>query len=161
MPPGVASRLAGKRGVPGRAGSLQRTMPAARPLVTAAALPSPAPPAGNQRAMLYVNAGLMNAPCSPSFVDVRDGILQAAVDNHGGEDVCRIWSAFAGMGLGVNALSGGANSTTPINGFAVPISCGGSPVPPVFGPQPEDLDVHAGYSAQFSVAGGALSLIHI
>lgn len=110
--------------------------------------------AGNQRAMLYVNAGLMNTTCSPTFVDVRDGILQAALDNHGGEDVCRIWSAFAGMGLGTNALSGGPNSTAPLNGFAVPLECGGSPVAPVFGAQPSDTHVHQGATAQFSVAGG-------
>jgi extracellular elastinolytic metalloproteinase len=39
--------------------------------------------AGNQRAMLYVNEGLMNTACSPTFTDVRDGILQAALDNNG------------------------------------------------------------------------------
>ena len=44
--------------------------------------------AGNQRMMLYVNEGLKNTACSPTFTDVRDGILQAAVDNYGGEDVC-------------------------------------------------------------------------
>lgn len=87
--------------------------------------------AGNQRAMLYVNEGLKNAACSPTFTQVRDGIIQAATDNHGGEDVCRIWTAFAGFGLGINAVSGGANSTTPTNGFAVPVSCGGVNQPPV------------------------------
>jgi extracellular elastinolytic metalloproteinase len=81
--------------------------------------------AGNQRAMLYVNEGLKNTICSPAFTDIRNGIIQAAVDNHGGEDVCRIWTAFAAFGLGSNAVSGGPNSTSPTNGFAVPASCSG------------------------------------
>lgn len=81
--------------------------------------------AGNQRAMLYVNEGLKNSACSPTFTQIRDGIIQAAMDNHGGEDVCRMWEAFAAYGLGTNAVSGGANSTTPTNGFNVPASCQG------------------------------------
>ncbi|NQW03003.1 MAG: hypothetical protein HQ485_03150, partial [Acidobacteria bacterium] len=81
--------------------------------------------AGNQRAMLYVNEGLKNTSCNPAFTDVRDGIIQAAVDSHSGEDVCRIWTAFAAFGLGVDAVSGGSGSTTPTNGFNVPQSCGG------------------------------------
>ena len=81
--------------------------------------------AGNQRAMLYVNEGLKNTACNPTFTQIRDGILQAAQDNHGGEDVCRMWEAFAAYGLGTNAVSGGASSTTPTNGFNVPASCQG------------------------------------
>jgi len=81
--------------------------------------------AGNQRAMLYVNEGMKNTACNPTFTQVRDGIIQAAQDNHSGEDVCRIWEAFAGFGLGSNAVSGGANSTSPTNGFNVPASCQG------------------------------------
>ena len=84
---------------------------------------------GNQRAMLYVNEGLQNSICSPAFTDVRDGIIQAATDNHGGEDVCRLWTAFAAFGLGVDAVSGGSSSTSPTNGFAIPCACqpGGCP----------------------------------
>ncbi len=81
--------------------------------------------AGNQRAMLYVNEGLKNTACNPTFTQVRDGIIQAAQDNHGGEDVCRMWEAFAAYGLGTNAVSGGANSTSPTNGFNIPASCQG------------------------------------
>ena len=36
-----------------------------------------------------------------------------------------MWEAFAAFGLGTNAVSGGANSTTPTNGFNVPASCQG------------------------------------
>jgi extracellular elastinolytic metalloproteinase len=80
---------------------------------------------GNQRMMLYVNEGLKNTACNPTFTQVRDGIIQAAMDNYGGEDVCRVWEGFAAFGLGVNAVSGGAGSTAPTNGFNVPASCQG------------------------------------
>ena len=36
-----------------------------------------------------------------------------------------MWEAFAAFGLGTNAVSGGAASTTPTNGFNVPASCQG------------------------------------
>ena len=81
--------------------------------------------AGNQRMMLYVNEGLKNTACNPTFTQVRDGIIQAVADNHGGEDVCRVWEAFAAFGLGTDAISGGANSTAPTNGFSVPAACQG------------------------------------
>lgn len=78
---------------------------------------------GNQRALLYQNEGFKNTICSPTFTDARDGILQAAADNFGGADVCLLWRAFAAYGLGVDAISGGPNSTTPTNGFQVPAFC--------------------------------------
>ncbi len=85
---------------------------------------------GSQRAMLYVNEGLKNTACSPTFIAARDGIIQAATDNFGGDDVCDVWEAFADFGLGTNASTGGSNSTTATNGFNVPASCGDDPPPP-------------------------------
>ncbi len=85
--------------------------------------------AGNQRAMLYVNEGLKNTACSPTFVANRDGIIQAATDNYGGADVCLLWETFAAFGLGTDAVSGGSNSTNPTNGFSIPASCQCQPNP--------------------------------
>ncbi len=84
--------------------------------------------AGNQRAMLYVNEGLKNTACSPTFLDARDGIIQAATGLFGGEDVCLLWDTFAAFGLGTDAQSGGSNSTNPINGFSRPAACSATPV---------------------------------
>ena len=81
---------------------------------------------GNQRMMLYLNEGLKNTICSPAFTDVRDGIIQAAVDNYGGVDVCRLWTAFAAYGLGTDAISGGPSGLNPTNGFSIPSECMGS-----------------------------------
>jgi extracellular elastinolytic metalloproteinase len=98
--------------------------------------------AGNQRMMLYVVEGLKNTACNPTFTQVRDGIIQAAVDNHGGEDVCPMWEAFAAFGLGTNAVSSGANGTTPTNGFAIPASCQGGGGTVVF---QDDFEVARGW----------------
>ena len=90
---------------------------------------------GNQRALLYMNEGLKNTICSPTFLDVRDGMLQAASTLFDGQDVCRLWEAFAEFGMGEDAVSGGPDSTAPTNGFSVPQSCLDLPanVPPVAG----------------------------
>jgi extracellular elastinolytic metalloproteinase len=88
--------------------------------------------AGNLRAMLYVTEGLKNTACSPTFTQARDGVIQAAQSLHGGEDVCRVWTAFAAFGLGIDAVSSGPSSTVPVNGFSRPAACGGAePMPPV------------------------------
>ncbi|MCH9646666.1 MAG: M36 family metallopeptidase [Deltaproteobacteria bacterium] len=85
--------------------------------------------AGNKRALFYINEGLKNTACSPTFVNNRDGIIQAATDSFGGADVCDIWQAFADFGLGTDAVSGGSGSTNPTNGFSVPAACQCSPQP--------------------------------
>jgi extracellular elastinolytic metalloproteinase len=84
---------------------------------------------GSHRALLYVNEGLKNTACSPTFLDTRDGVIQAATDNFGGEDVCDIWQAFAAYGLGTDAATGGSGSTSATNGFSVPAECLCSPNP--------------------------------
>ncbi|MCY0999505.1 M36 family metallopeptidase [Myxococcus sp. MISCRS1] len=76
--------------------------------------------AGNQRMLLYFVEGLKRAPCNPSFLQTRDAIISAAHTLHGGEDVCRMWRAFAGFGLGSNAT---AFNAVAVNGYALPPSC--------------------------------------
>lgn len=110
--------------------------------------------AGNQRMMLYVNEGLKNTACNPTFTQVRDGIIQAAVDNHGGEDVCPMWEAFAAFGLGTNAVSGGAASTTPTNGFNIPASCQGGGGTVVF---QDDFETNRGWQTNANGSDTAIS----
>jgi len=111
---------------------------------------------------------LKNTACSPTFTQVRDGIIQAAADNHGGEDVCRLWTAFAAFGLGTNAVSGGSSSTTPTNGFNVPASCTGAtptprptatptPTPTSPGPTPTPTATPAGGYVEVTPAGSAVT----
>jgi len=81
--------------------------------------------AGNQRAMLYVNEGMQNAACLPSFIEARDAIIMAVADNYGGEDLCRVWETFAAFGLGLDAATKGSDTLVVTNGFNVPPLCGG------------------------------------
>ncbi len=104
---------------------------------------------GNIRAMYYIIEGLKDTVCSPAFTDLRDGILAAAAASYGGEDVCTIWGAFAEFGLGSNAVSGGANSTSPTNGFNIPTSCS------FLGSAPETQSICAGSNAVYSLTSGS------
>jgi extracellular elastinolytic metalloproteinase len=85
--------------------------------------------AGNQRALLYVVDGLKYKACSPTFADARDGVIASATAHFGGEDLCTIWKTFAAYGLGIDAVTGGSNSTSPaINGFSLPPACPAIPL---------------------------------
>lgn len=61
---------------------------------------------GNIAALKLVNEGLRLQPCSPSFVDARDAILQADQLLFGGRYRCAIGRAFARRGLGAYASTG-------------------------------------------------------
>ncbi|MCH9652005.1 MAG: M36 family metallopeptidase [Deltaproteobacteria bacterium] len=103
---------------------------------------------GNQRALLYINEGLKDTACGPSFLDSRDGVIQAAMDNYGGEDVCLVWEAFAAFGLGVDATTPGPNSTSATNGFNVPGACS------FLGADTTERNICAGDDAVFPVVLG-------
>jgi hypothetical protein len=77
---------------------------------------------GNQRALLYVNEGMKNTACRPSFLDTRDGIIQAVID-FDSTDLCPVWQSFANFGLGADATTGGPDSLTATNGFRLPATC--------------------------------------
>jgi extracellular elastinolytic metalloproteinase len=104
--------------------------------------------AGNQRALAYVTEGLKDTACGPSFLDTRNGIIQAATTLHGGEDVCLIWEAFAAFGLGVNAATPGPSATTATNGFNLPASC-------LFLDSPNPVaNICAGQDASYTITAG-------
>jgi hypothetical protein len=65
---------------------------------------------GNVAALKLVNEGLRLQPCSPSFVDARNAILQADQLLFGGRYRCAIGRAFARRGLGANASTGASSS---------------------------------------------------
>ncbi|GAB3997712.1 hypothetical protein GCM10028807_43440 [Spirosoma daeguense] len=94
---------------------------------------------GNVAAFKLVNEGLRLQPCSPSFVQARDAILQADRMLFGGRYQCVIGQAFARRGLGGGASTGSSTndrvvteSFTPIDGFGLisptaAIACTGTP----------------------------------
>lgn len=66
---------------------------------------------GNNKAVKLVIAGMKLQPCSPGFVDGRDGIIAADKLLFNGIHECLIWKVFARRGLGFNANQGSSNST--------------------------------------------------
>ncbi|HYP49010.1 MAG TPA: M36 family metallopeptidase, partial [Thermoleophilaceae bacterium] len=66
---------------------------------------------------VITGAMVLLAGTSPDFLDVRDAIRQAAV-NEGFTDAAAIASVFATRGMGDNAASSGATDTTPTESFA-------------------------------------------
>lgn len=67
--------------------------------------------------------GMKFTPCSPSFLNARDGILQADQSLNGGANRCAIWTVFARHGMGVSAT--GNNGTTHNAATDVPANCSG------------------------------------
>jgi len=74
--------------------------------------------------------GMKFTPCSPSFLNARDGILQADQSLNGGANRCAIWTVFARHGMGVSAS--GNNGTTHNAATDVPADCGGTGQTTVF-----------------------------
>lgn len=70
--------------------------------------------------------GMKFTPCSPSFLNARDGILQADTSLNGNANRCAIWTVFARHGMGVSAT--GNNGTTHNAATDVPSDCGGGTV---------------------------------
>lgn len=70
--------------------------------------------------------GMKFTPCSPSFLNARDGILQADQSINAGANRCAIWTVFARHGMGVSAT--GNNGTTHNAATDVPADCGGGTV---------------------------------
>src|SRR5436190_1579149 len=73
---------------------------------------------------LLVLNGMKFTPNRPSFLNARDGILQADQNLNGGANRCVIWTVFARHGMGVSAV--GNDGTTHTAATDLPVDCGGS-----------------------------------
>jgi Zn-dependent metalloprotease len=67
--------------------------------------------------------GMKFTPARPSFLNARDGILQADQNLNAGANRCAIWAVFARHGMGVSAV--GNDGTTHTAATDVPSDCGG------------------------------------
>ncbi len=67
--------------------------------------------------------GYKLAPANPTFLDMRDAILQADNVNNGGINQCLLWQAFARMGMGASASTTGNTDTAPVEAFDTPLAC--------------------------------------
>jgi extracellular elastinolytic metalloproteinase len=72
---------------------------------------------GVQRTREYVTEGLRLAPEDPTFLDMRNAIVQAAV---GQDDWDEIWDVFAERGMGWSATTDGPTDVTPVAAFDTP-----------------------------------------
>lgn len=68
--------------------------------------------------------GMKFTPIRPSFLNARDGILQADQNLNAGANRCAIWTVFARHGMGVSAV--GNDGTTHVAATDVPAECGGT-----------------------------------
>lgn len=68
--------------------------------------------------------GMKFTPTRPSFLNARDGILQADQNLNGGANRCAIWTVFARHGMGVSAV--GNDGTTHVAATNIPTDCGGT-----------------------------------
>jgi hypothetical protein len=68
--------------------------------------------------------GMKFTPIRPSFLNARDGILQADQNLNGGANRCTIWTVFARHGMGVSAV--GNDGTTHVAATDLPSDCGGT-----------------------------------
>lgn len=73
---------------------------------------------------LLVLNGMKFTPTRPSFLNARDGILQADQNLNGGANRCAIWTVFARHGMGVSAT--GNDGTTHNAASDLPSDCGGA-----------------------------------
>jgi Zn-dependent metalloprotease len=90
--------------------------------------------------------GMKFTPTRPSFLNARDGILQADQNLNGGANRCTIWTVFARHGMGVSAV--GNDGTTHVAATDVPADCGGGTCSFSINPT----------SASFAAAGGSGSV---
>ena len=77
---------------------------------------------GNVAALKLVNEGLRLQPCSPSFVQARDAILQADQMLFAGRYRCAISKAFARRGLGALASTGTSSNDRVVTEDFTPIT---------------------------------------
>jgi hypothetical protein len=75
---------------------------------------------GADRARLLVTRAMQLAPARPSFLDMRNAILQADTTFQSGADRTLIWSVFAQRGMGYFASTNGTDDVHPIEDFSVP-----------------------------------------
>jgi hypothetical protein len=76
---------------------------------------------GTSKTNRLVEQGMKYTTCSPSFLNARDGILQADQNLNGGANICTIWTVFARHGMGSGAT--GNDGTMHNASTTIPASC--------------------------------------
>jgi extracellular elastinolytic metalloproteinase len=80
---------------------------------------------GSKLTEKLVTRGMELSPPSPSFLDMRNGIVQADLVATRGANADTIWETFANRGMGYYAVStNGGDDIHPVEDFSLPPTCG-------------------------------------
>ena len=112
---------------------------------------------GNTIMMKNLLGGMKLQPCNPTFLQARDAILAADVANHGGENKCLMWKAFASRGLGTDAAQ-------KKDGFKLPAECDPN-APPTDpdapAPTPAEVAIRFPASGEPTVVGNIVQGVNV
>jgi extracellular elastinolytic metalloproteinase len=75
---------------------------------------------GSNLSESLVTRAMELSPPNPSYLDMRNSILQADMVLRGGRDQGKIWTVFAGRGMGFFAGSVNGDDTSPVEDFSTP-----------------------------------------
>jgi hypothetical protein len=79
---------------------------------------------GSPQARSLITRGMELAPANPSYLDMRNSILQADLVVNGGKKQKAIWKVFAKRGMGFFAGSLDGDDTAPVEDFSMPPPAG-------------------------------------
>jgi extracellular elastinolytic metalloproteinase len=82
---------------------------------------------GSNASEELVTRGMELSPPSPSFLDMRNAIIQADLVANAGANAGPIWATFAERGMGYFASSVGGGDLSPVEDFSTPPVCGADP----------------------------------
>ena len=82
---------------------------------------------GVTTARQLITRGMELSPPDPSFLDMRNAIIQADVVANAGANADALWDLFRERGMGYFASVVDANDVTPTESFAAPPSCDSDP----------------------------------
>ncbi len=75
---------------------------------------------GSRTSESLVTRAMELSPADPSFLDMRNSILQADKVVYGGKHLAAIWQVFATRGMGYFAATVDGSDTAPVEDFSVP-----------------------------------------
>jgi extracellular elastinolytic metalloproteinase len=79
---------------------------------------------GSRTTEKIVTRGMELSPPSPSYLDMRNAILQADLVANDGANSRAIWNVFSNRGMGYFASTFGGGDVHPVEDFSPPPSCG-------------------------------------
>src|SRR6185295_13564202 len=75
---------------------------------------------GTRRTESLVTRAMELSPANPSFLDMRNSIIQADTNTRSGKDINKIWQVFANRDMGYFAGSVDGDDVAPVEDFSLP-----------------------------------------